>query len=101
MPESQYQLDSTHFINQIIIAVKRQTLYMVMFTSIRRRGYYFSLLVFVRLLFEGGVYIFTDWKARGHKRQLDRVRTSETVKIARCAASQSCCQPWKRLVEYE
>ena len=67
---------------------------MVMFTSIRRRAWlqFFSLFVFVRVLFEGGVYIF-NWKAHKHKRQLDGVRTGGTVKIARRAASQSCCQP--------
>ena len=38
------------------------------------------------------------WKARRHQRQLYKVRMSETVTLSVvCTASQSWCQPWKRL----
>ena len=61
---------------------------------------FFSLLVFVRLLFEGGIYFFE--KTRRHQRRLDKVRTSGTVMLSVVrTASQSCCQPWKGIVQHE
>ena len=61
---------------------------------------------FVRLLFEGGIYFFR--KPGDINDGWIRYVTSATVMVARHqtlsvvhAASQSCCQPWERLVQHK
>ena len=60
-------------------------------SSIRHWLIFFSTVHFCAATIRGQ-HLFL-WKAHRHQRQLDKIRTRDSLVV--CTASQSCCQPWK------
>ena len=83
----------------MILAIERSW-FMHHISSIRCRGYFFSLFILVWLLFEGSIYLVgklvdsnDDWNRYMWAIQIGMIDV--------CVASQSCCQPQKRVLEHK